>query len=187
MPSTKLPCLVAAIALLVGAAPRQDPPERDEKWPFGLEREIERLNEGLVGPWQLVSAQMQTRAVDPGRVKGYLLVMEGYLSLEVHLQAVQSLPDTLGLFFQSGTHRWRVNEQAKIETYSLIGTHNFTFDEDPEFQPPGQRSTFEIQLAEERLTLRKPGESTLVFKRLGKLPFPGQAEGKAFEGWKKKQ
>ena len=187
MLSCRLPCLLAAAALLAWPALPQDPPERDQRWPFGLEKEIERLNEGIVGPWQLVSAEMPTRAIDPGRVKGYLLVMEGYLSLEVHLQAVKSLPDTLGLFFQTGTHRWRVNEQAKIETHSLIGMHNFTFDEEPEFQPPGERKTFEVQLDEDRLTLRKPGDSTLVFRRLGKLPFPGQPESSGFEGWKKKQ
>jgi hypothetical protein len=65
-----------------------------------------------------------------------------------------------------------------LETYSLIGTHNITEDEEYSFEDPGLRREYNVQVEDERLTLtRTDRKARLTFMRLGKLRFPEAKEG----------
>ena len=143
-------------------------------WPLASDALNERIAEEILGPWQVVSAEFQTASLPKGSATGYALFVPGYLSLEVHMRMPSQVPGRSGLYFQTGTHRWRLNSAGRMETFSLIGTHNFTFDAQEEFQPPGQRRLFDVTLDGDQLLLVRTGETRLVLRRLGVLPFPGE-------------
>ena len=63
-----------------------------------------------------------------------------------------------------------------LETSSLIGTTNITESELWTFETPGSKRLFNMLLTGDTLVLERSGESRLEFRKLPRLPFPGQTE-----------
>ena len=131
----------------------------------------EQKEELILGAWQLVGGKMEEHALTGGNLAGYLIVMEGYLSLEVHgrFEAESGRPVT---FFQTGTMRWKLDAGGNLATSSLIGTSNWTTLTRVAFTEPGGKQTYRLDVSGRQLTLERPGQSRLVFRRLSRLPFP---------------
>jgi hypothetical protein len=184
------PLLLAlgALILLPVQEPPQDPTPAEEaarQWRDGSRIQAERMTKEIVSAWQLVRCERPSEDLAHGDVAGYALFTEGYMSLEIHLQSQLIPADGEGVFFQSGVHRWRFDESARLETVGLIGVDNFNDDEEFAFESPGERRQFRAWVSGDELVLERTDTQTkLTFQRLGKLPFPGQEQGRDFYGRK---
>ncbi len=144
--------------------PPQNPQER-----------LAQRTEQMLGTWQLVSAKVAGSNVAALDASGYLLVVEDYLSMEVHMV----MPTQLAVssdqpFFQSAIRRWRFVGDLRLETSALIGNTNINEAERWDFERPGNKTIFDIVLSPTQLVLERPGDSRLVFRKLPKLPYPGE-------------
>lgn len=170
-----------ALALVLPQEPKQpgdqDPPARPGgRFETEAERSV-RAREGILGAWQLSRGEIPSLGVSAGGVAGYALFMDGYMSLEFHVLGNTS-PDSSNTFFQTGTHRWKLEDNGLLQTYSLIGTHNVTDDEEYDFEVPGQRREYRVRLDGEQLVLEKNDRTArFTFTRLGKLRFPDAKDG----------
>jgi len=175
-----LASLLSGIVLAPWAQEQVPPAEKrpaQSPWNLSNEAETARLKHEILGPWQLISLENDGQGLPKGSAIGFALFLDGYMSYEAHVRSEPTVPDTEGLFFQTGTRRWRFNELMELEMSTLIGTHNLTFDEEVEFEVPGTRRVFTATLVEDELTLDRrgaQGHTRLRFQRLGKLPFPGR-------------
>jgi hypothetical protein len=183
---------IAAFTLpfLFAAAPQergQEPPQEPD-WLTKPELRAEYFREQLVGAWQLKSAKRGSEAFLGGRAAGYALFTEGFMSLELHVASSQNTAFD-GTFFQTGIHRWQIDSNARLETFSLIGTSSFTPDDIARFEPHGTRRQYELTLNANELVLRRTdGSSELSFMRLKNLAFPSEkGDAVDFYGRPKKQ
>jgi hypothetical protein len=105
------------------------------------------------------------------------------MSFEVHVLG-NTAPDSPNTFFQTGTHRWKLEDNGILETFSLIGAHNVNEIEEYEFEQPGQRREYRARIDGEQLVLERVDRtSRFTFTRLGKLRYPdGEAGGTDFYG-----
>lgn len=169
-------CLLALCPWIRPVGPAGPGPQEPRRIP--REERIQLASERLHGAWQLVSCQLGGVNVTGGSAAGYLLVQPEYLALEVHL----SLPSSTGSgsnqpFFQSGTFRWRLSAETTLETSTLIGNTNIGEDERWDFEAPGTKRSMVAVVTDTSLTLERPGESRMVFRRLARLPYPDRAVG----------
>ncbi len=164
-------------ALQSAPVPGQAPTPRNQGG-FGDDRafdgnaQAQRLNEELLGVWQLARADFTGPRATTTSTGGYLVVQDGTMALEMHLQSPDHLRQTHGLFFQTGVFRWQITPGGKLEAVSLIGTSNLTSDEKVEYEAPGTRREYSITLLADQLTLTKADRTTFVWRRVPKLPFP---------------
>jgi hypothetical protein len=150
---------------------RPKPPPRDPK----LREEL--LQERFLGAWQLARVTYKDVPMRTSDVVGYMLVLPDYLSIELHLVMKTMHPSALDQpFFQSGTYRWHFVGEMQLETSSLIGATNITETEQWTFDTPGSKRLFNMLLTADTLVLERRGESKLEFRKLPRLPFPGQPE-----------
>ena len=82
------------------------------------------------------------------------------------------MPADYFILYACGRIKWVRIVLGKIE---MIGCTNINIVERWDFDPPGTRTTFEMVLNESTLVLERPGDSRLVFRKLPRLPFPGDA------------
>jgi hypothetical protein len=149
--------------------PPQNPQER-----------LAQKTEALLGAWQLVSARVAGSTVAALDASGYLLIVEDYLSMELHLvMPTQLATNSDQPFFQSAVRRWRLVGDMRLETSALIGNTNINEAERWDFERPGNKTIFEFVLSTTQLVLERPGDSRLVFRKLPKLPFPGDPAERA--------
>lgn len=172
--------LLVALALLTGAqqpsAPSKPTQTPARKFSLSDSARAETIEEGIQGAWQLQHAENPMIRLSRVTMVGYAIFREGYMALEIHGegQVQPGFPGTLDYFFQTGVHRYQVNGQGQLETYSLIGTTNMMDVVGTQFEVPGQRRFFDVSLTETTLVLEKGDGARLTFFRLGTLPFPGQ-------------
>lgn len=161
---------------LISWTPQSPAPQEPIPFPLSDSASAVNLGELLVGAWQLERIESAQMPLSPGDVVGYALFLDGYMALEIHGVSRVGLEYSEGQFFQSGFHRYVLDGLGGLETSSLIGVTNLTEDETIIFQSPGDRRRFRASISEERLTLVRSDGTTFRFMKLGKLPFPGQAE-----------
>lgn len=130
------------------------------------------VHASMLGAWQLTKGEIPDLGTTGSGVVGYALFLDGYMSCELHVFG-NTGGDSEDVFFQTGTHRWKLDERLTMETYSLIGTHNVTEDEEYDFEQPGERRTYRVGLEGDTLVLERPDRTArLTFRRLGKLRYP---------------
>ena len=181
---------LAGCSLLLAALPWASAPfTQDESGfhtkppPQNPQERLAQRTEQLLGTWQLVSARVGGSTVAALDASGYLLVVEDYLSMEVHMVMPTQLATSSDQpFFQSAIRRWRFVGDLRLETSALIGNTNINEAERWDFERPGNKTLFDIVLSPTQLVLERPGDSRLVFKKLPKLPFPGEPAERTNKG-----
>lgn len=168
---------IAPLTLILALAAPQDPKGQQPTPPARqggfetVESQGARLREGILGAWQLTRGEVPDLGVSSGGVVGYALFIDGYMSFEIHVIG-RTGPDDMD-YFQTGTHRWKLEDNGTLETFSLIGTHNITEDEEFDFEEPGVRREYKVSMENDRMVLeRSDRTSRFTFMRLGKLRFP---------------
>lgn len=128
------------------------------------------MDELLQGAWQLVEFETDSMETYGRRDRGVALFGHGFMSIEMHIayEPTPEYPDVPGpVFFQSGTFRYRFDDVGNLLTKLIIGAGKS--DPIPEiiFERPGSVRSFEIQVTENRLEMRRePGRFLYVFTRL---------------------
>jgi len=169
--------LSLALALALPQDPKVQEPPKPKAGFAGVDVEATRVRNEILGAWQLTRGEIPDLGTTGSGVAGYAIFIDGYMSIEIHVQGSGD-PISEGVYFQTGTHRWQIAETGLLETFGLIGTHNVTEDEEYDFEEPGVRREYKVQLEGERLTLtRTDHKARLTFMRLGKLRFPDGKEG----------
>jgi hypothetical protein len=134
--------------------------------------EAAKLRENLLGAWQLTRGEIPDLGAGGSGVAGYALFLEGYMSMEMHVFG-NTGGDSNDEFFQTGTHRWKLDDRSVMETFSLIGTFNTTEDEGYDFETPGLRREYKVRMDGDRLVLERPDRTArFTFMRLGRLRYP---------------
>lgn len=157
--------LVAVAALAFAQDPEDDVPL--DPLP-GVAKKNAALLEEMQGAWRLIELddpflETANRAED-----AVLLVADEFLSIELHVAYFDSpqRDALLDSFFQSGTYRFRLDEEGNLQAEILIGsvtTHEGFLD----FEAPGRRRPFEAEILEDRLHLTRLDRGThFVFERL---------------------
>ena len=143
----------------------------------GADFEAKRLRTEILGAWQLTRGEIPNLGTTGSGVAGYALIQDGYLSMEVHVRGKINDVGTQ-LFFQTGTHRWKLDDRSMLETFSLIGTFNSTFEPEYDFEEPGRRREYQVTLENDQLVLARTDRTArFTFKRLGKLRYPDAEPG----------
>ena len=166
------------LALALPQEPKvQEPPSPKHAGFAGSDVEAARFRTEILGAWQLTRGEIPDLGASSGGVAGYALFMEGYMSLEVHVRS--NLDTGEGeAYFQTGTHRWKIEDNGTLESYGLIGTHNSSDDNVAEFEPPGERREYKVKLDGDKLVLERADRtSRFTFMRLGKLRYPDGKDG----------
>ncbi len=162
--------LTIALALALPQDPKpQEPPAPHRPSFFGGDAEATRIRGEILGAWQLTKGELPALGASGGGVAGYALFLDGYMSMEIHVEGNQARFSN-NTFFQTGTHRWKIGDRPVLETYGLIGTNNTTEDEEYDYEQPGARREYKVQLDGDRLILERADlTGRLTFMRLGKM------------------
>jgi len=174
----KRPTLALAVLLLPLAAAYQDDGGQD---PIGLEpvpeedeqdapahgltplTPAEKLYEELQGCWQLTTIESNLIGAAGRNMIGYLLIGDGFLSVEIHMnwmQAGRELEDA----FQSGIHEFTLDDFATLTTSTLVGA-SLDDDFELELERAGVQRTYQVKVAGAFLELTRSDGAVYVFSR----------------------
>lgn len=135
----------------------------------------ELMHERIQGCWQLTRVVYKDQPILASNFAGYMIVTSDHLSIDLHLLLNEAFAGPAARpFFQSGIHRWRFAGENNLETSSLIGTTNVTENLLWTFEKPGTIRNFQLNLTSTTISLERPGESRMEFRKMPNLPFPGQ-------------
>lgn len=136
-----------------------DPP----MWDLGIGKRNEVAREAIQGCWMLVEYDRPGTNDNGDTTRGYMLIANGFLSLEVH-GIVGNLGD---IAFQTGTHSYDMNQRGELVTSSLIGTNSPGPDDPLSFERPGRERTFRMTYGPDTLELtRVEDDVKLSFRRV---------------------
>ncbi len=171
-----LPTLLAGAALAsslaFGLRPGALP--QDEELPAKSAAERPALDPRLAelqGAWELERVESPAARNPAFRQSGMLLIVDGFLSIELHLGMVETVRERLfEAYFQSGVHRVQIDAFGQLALEGVVGAE---VDEQGflAFEPPGERRLYRYQLEGERLILTNlQRQARLYFKRTHHAP-----------------
>jgi hypothetical protein len=119
----------------------------------------------MQGAWRLTKVESLTMEKEGRMEAGYLLVAGDYFSFELHMGWTKPDGSSMTRVYQSGTHRFEVDDNYKMSTSSLIGSIN-----DPKglvlFEQPGHRREYTVDCVVDTLKLKRDDATTFEFERL---------------------
>ncbi len=158
-------CAISAVCLCLSLrAVQQRPPEPTPKAP-SITKPANPAMEDMQGAWKLV--KMETLNLDKqGRTDvGFMLVSGNYFSFELHVGWASRDGNSTTRTFQSGTHRFEVDEHSKMVASSVIGSIN-----DPDgrflFEQPGRQREYTVDCVGSVLKLKRDDGTSFEFERL---------------------
>lgn len=153
----------------------QEPDETGAGLPLGWrqrqQRALDELRAGLIGSWTLTEFEHVANDLSGIGVAGYLGITEDLLTIVLHTAD----PD-VGAFddprrFQAGVHHWRLSEDSRLQTASVLGHSNFAGGE-LFFEGLYTTREYELILSDRNLELVRADGSVLRFLKLPEQAFP---------------
>jgi hypothetical protein len=132
----------------------------DEKW------------HGLYGAWQLMQYDHVTEVVPNDSIRGFATFQEGFMTLIVHARSFDEDEEQLG---QAGLQRYQMVEPNILQTATMMGHSNIGPDAEFEWESPNIPREFKVYLNKDDLTLTRPDQSQLIFRRIKPAPYPALA------------
>lgn len=132
----------------------------DEKW------------HGLYGAWQLMQYDHVTEIVPNDSIRGFATFQPGFMTLIVHARSFDEDQDQLG---QAGLQRYQMVESNILQTATVMGHSNMGPDAEFEWESPNIPREFKVYLNKDDLTLTRPDQSQLIFRRIQAAPYPALA------------
>lgn len=150
--------------------PRQEPSPESPRGALAIQQE--QLSERLRGLWTLVRYEPPVRSNWRSAVVASLLVEERALAFFCHVDRLDATLFDQKLEFQAGLHHWRISDELRLQTSSLISHTNM--NQGLEFEPPGtvREYALEFDLDGPGLSLRRPDGTALFFERNVTTVFP---------------
>jgi hypothetical protein len=173
MRTTVLPSLAVFALILLPAAQERDPgkptPNAAEK--KSIEAQVGRMQ----GLWRV--REMKTPKLEAARRldAGFLLVSGLAFSIELHTGYLA--PNNKNVFnkdFQSGMHRFELDESGFMETKTIIGSF-FNQVGLLEFEQPNKSRRYQVKLGETDMSWTSPEGVTFLFEKLNE-PKPGRRD-----------
>ena len=159
--------------------PRQDPLPgvQEPDAPIGVlgfrpsQRKL--LEEGLLGTWRLERFVHPEQPIAEGDVVGAALFARDTLSIQIHIRTLRPFATGPDFYVQAGIHYWRIDEQLRLSTATVIGHSDLAgpMTYEPAFQP----REFEVTLDLDSMSLTRPDGARLEFSRIDVEGFPEQA------------
>ncbi len=153
-----------------------EPTDQDEFPPGWRGEQLRReaqLREQLIGHWQLIEFRHASNNLAGTQVAGFMSIDPEVLTIVLHAALSEPGPFQEPLQLQGGAHYWRIDENQRIQTASIL-SHS-TFNGRPEIERSLTPREYEPTLAETELTLRRGDGSQLIFLRVPGLAFPDAA------------
>jgi hypothetical protein len=173
------PTLAGHGALLQEPPVDQEPPPAPIPSPdsprAALALKQEELSKSLVGLWNLVRFEHSTSQPPPATLAGLLSIDEHVLTFISHIQLLDGTVFDNLRQFQGGLHHWRISEELRLQTASLLSHTNMNGKLEFEPQDTLREYEFEVDLLGTSLTLVRPDRSVLYFDRVPEPLFPERA------------
>ncbi len=165
-----VPCLAVAVLALLPAA--QDPRDPAKPTPSATERKsIEAKVASMQGLWRV--RDLKTPKLDAARRldAGFVLVSGLTFSIELHTGYVA--PDGKNVInkdFQSGMHRFEIDDSGFMETKSVIGSF---FNEQGllQFEQPNKERRYEVKLGDNDMTWSNQDGTSFYFEKMPEPKF----------------
>lgn len=171
-----------ALGLLAGLAlsftPTQLPQGQDETeegpplgWRQRQQHALDELRAGLIGSWTLTEFEHVANDLSGIDVAGYLGITEDLLTIVLHTAdpTVRASDDPRR--FQAGVHHWRLSENSRLQTASVLGHSNFAGGQ-LSFESLYTTREYELVLSDRNLSLIRADGSSLRFLKLPEQAFP---------------
>jgi len=185
-----LALLFAGDALATTAEPPPAPQTEERDGPPGLfprrpggvavfrKNQRERIEEDLVGAWNLIRYDRHSKLVEQGNVRGFVMFQEdGFMTMTLQLRALE--PDifgnTLQFYIQSGAYRYRVSEQLRLQCATIMGYSNANERTQLRFEPASFPREYDVTVTKNELILRRFDGDTMTFHRMQENVFPQRA------------
>lgn len=158
--------------------PEPTPAEQDPDAPVGVlgyrPSQRKALEQGLLGTWRLERFVHPDQPIADGDVVGAALFAPGTLSIQIHIRTLRPFASGPDFYVQAGIHYWRIDEQLRLATATVIGHSDLVgpMTYEPAFQP----REFEVSLDGDSLSLTRPDTARLEFSRMEIEGFPEQAQ-----------
>lgn len=173
MRTTVLPSLAALALLLVPAAQERDPgkPTLNAAEKKSIEAQVSRMQ----GLWRV--REMKTPKLELARRldAGFLLVSGLVFSMELHTGYLA--PNNKDIFnkdFQSGMHRFELDDAGFMETRTVIGSY-FNNIGLLQFEQPNTVRRYQVKLGESDMTWTSREGVVFQFEKLNE-PKPGRRD-----------
>jgi hypothetical protein len=175
LPSARpaLALLGLAAALWLPGSPRAARQEPSPESPRGaIAIQQEQLSERLRGLWTLTRYEPAVRSSARSAVVASLLVEQRVLAFFSHVDRLDATLFDQKLEFQAGLHHWRISDELRLQTSSMISHTNM--NQGLQFEPPGtvREYALEFDLDGPGMSLRRPDGTTLYFERNETIVFP---------------
>lgn len=159
-------CALSVLCLSFSMRPAtQGEPETKPTLPAGSKAAIQALVDEMQGSWRLVKLDSPKLEKLSRQEVGFLLVSGNYFSFEMHMSwtAANNVNDKRT--FQSGTHRFEIDESSRMTANSVIGSG---IDDKGVvvFEQPGHARTYAVSCAGTTLKLERDDGTTFEFERL---------------------
>lgn len=133
------------------------------------------LGQSIQGLWNLVRFEHATNPAPPANLAGLLSIDRHVLSFISHIQLLEGTVFDNLRQFQGGLHHWRISEELRLQTASLLSHTNMNGKLEFEPQDTLREYELEIDLLGTSLTLVRPDRSRLYFERVPEPYFPERA------------
>ncbi len=162
-----LPFSACASLLCLLLPPAQQDPGANKPTLTDSERKTAQAKvDQMQGLWRVVEIRTAKTPQTRREEVGYLLVSGLCFSLELHWGWVG--PDGVALVnkdFQSGTHRFEMDDAGNMETSSIIGSY-FNRDGLLQWEKPGQKRRYKIDQNELRMTWSNDDGTSFTFEHM---------------------
>ncbi len=161
-------CAISFLCLCLSWRAAQQPlppPQPKPVPPLSPTKSPNPVLDAMQGAWRLTKLESLTINKEGLTEVGYLLVAGDYFSFELHMGWTLPNGATANRTYQSGTHRFEVDDNYKMSTSSLIGS---TSDQKGMvlFEQPGHRREYTVDCTGDTLTLKRDDSMTFTFERL---------------------
>lgn len=150
----------ALLLVAAGAAPQaavQGRAPRPDAAPAAQEEEQVQptLVEQMQGAWRLTDVFDPLGNFEIGFTAGYVLVVDGYMSFELHTRGRSPVDSAYDDFISTGTYTLDFDAVQDMTITTLIGSTSFNYEEEVEYEPPGTQRRYRAQVGEQSLVLER--------------------------------
>lgn len=154
----------ASLCLSFGPA-TQDPKPEKPAAPALSKGAVEALVDSMQGAWRLAKYDAPAMEKKQRQEVGFLLVSGSYFSFEMHLGWTTANGTPLEQTFVSGTHRFEIDENSRLNASSVIGA-SMDDDNRVQFEVPGRTRRYGLVCSGPRLTLTREDGTVLEFEKM---------------------
>ena len=145
--------------------------EEEIKRPLGFsgfkETEKERIEEEIEGTWMLLEYKSPREVLPRNQYAGFASFQNNFFSMTLRLSGTKRgiFADRPATVVQAGVHRYRLSNDLRLQTATVMGFSNENDDFELEIEPSAYPREYQVSLKEDQLSLRRADGLEFVFRR----------------------